>query len=322
NFTGARVELHDDGVLMLILRLAEGSLAYAEVEIPDQQGRVISRFPGFTQCLDYKNKRLCKVMARVKGGDVSGILKVYVGTYEDAPVPSVAPTKLKSKSSNPGMTGIRIPPPLKHRPLPSRLGHRPGRRSSSSAIIPGSTALESGGVNDSIISRDSNCDSGSRGSFSNHGYHSPPSTATVATGPGGASARHISASQSLITRHSFPLAFAVNIHHSGKDNAPSFARLHLTPHEFYIKGPIQAELRFGQVADFHVLALNPDRRHMKLQLVSPSQQRTKFVYQPHDQSYALKHGIKEHGDWEIVYHIEGERWLPIVTYQCTRSLTS
>ncbi|KAJ1651543.1 hypothetical protein IWQ61_007919 [Dispira simplex] len=322
NFTGARVELHDDGVLMLILRLAEGSLAYAEVEIPDQQGRVISRFPGFTQCLNYKNKRLCKVMARVKGGDVYGILKVYVGTYEDAPVSSVTPTKLKSKSSNSGMAGVRMPPPLKHRPLPSRLGHRSGRRSSSSAGIPGSTVLESNGLNDSVVSRDSKCDSGSRASFSNHGFHPPPSTITgaaVATGPGGGPVRYISASPtSLITRHSFPLAFAINIHHLGKDNAPSFARLHLTPHEFYVKGPIQAELRFGQVTDFHVLALNPDRRHMKLQLVSPSQQRTKFVYQPHDQSYALKHGIKEHGDWEIVYHIEGERWLPIVTYQCTK----
>ncbi|RKP33176.1 hypothetical protein BJ085DRAFT_14427 [Dimargaris cristalligena] len=223
NFISSRVTLRNDDVFMLILKLAPDSMAYAEVEIPDKQGRVVDRIPGFTQCLNHKHRRLCKVMVRMRGENLNGILKVY-----------------------------------RH-----------------SSVGPIGTA---------------------------NGSPSPQSAAALPP----------------LSRHTFPLAFAINLYHEGTDTARPFARLHLAPHEFYLKEPIVYELPFGPPEDFHVLALNPDRRHMKLQLVSPSQVRTKFIYQPLDQSYILTQPIREYGEWQVVYHTESESWLPIVSYYCRR----
>ncbi|KAJ1924127.1 hypothetical protein IWQ60_005421 [Tieghemiomyces parasiticus] len=261
NFAGAQVELHNDDVFMLILKLAPGSAAYAEVEIPDKQGRVVSRFAGFTQCLTHRDRRLCKIMVRMRGNDLNGVLKVYAGDRAAAlnHLASVDPARSVAKPRLPHTpVVVKIPAPTKLRTV------------SGSSQVP------------SVA---------------------PPTPATSTT---------------LLTRHTFPLAFALTLHHQGLDSARPFARLHLTPHEFYLKAPVRYELSYGQVEEFHVLAVNPDRRHMKLQLLAPSQLRAKFVYQPLDQSYILRHSIKEYGEWQIVYHTEWESWLPIVTFACPR----
>ncbi|KAJ1986405.1 hypothetical protein H4R33_003376 [Dimargaris cristalligena] len=279
NFISSRVTLRNDDVFMLILKLAPDSMAYAEVEIPDKQGRVVDRIPGFTQCLNHKHRRLCKVMVRMRGENLNGILKVYVGSVRDALPPE--PVNVKAKPRLPHTPNvIKIPAPIKHR--------------GSNASLGGPT----GGSN--------------RRSDERHSSVGPIGTANGSPSPQSAAALP------PLSRHTFPLAFAINLYHEGTDTARPFARLHLAPHEFYLKEPIVYELPFGPPEDFHVLALNPDRRHMKLQLVSPSQVRTKFIYQPLDQSYILTQPIREYGEWQVVYHTESESWLPIVSYYCRR----
>ncbi|KAJ2688821.1 hypothetical protein H4R19_006542, partial [Coemansia spiralis] len=57
-------------------------------------------------------------------------------------------------------------------------------------------------------------------------------------------------------------------------------------------------------------------RLFHMQLRSPSGQQHKFVYQPSDQGYILRHTIKERGAWIIIFHSDSEGWLPIASYTC------
>ncbi|KAJ1809868.1 hypothetical protein LPJ75_004305, partial [Coemansia sp. RSA 2598] len=57
-------------------------------------------------------------------------------------------------------------------------------------------------------------------------------------------------------------------------------------------------------------------RLFHIQLRSPSGQQYKFVYQPADQGYILRHPVKERGAWIIIYHTDTDGWLPIASYNC------
>ncbi|KAJ1973913.1 hypothetical protein H4R35_003867 [Dimargaris xerosporica] len=320
NFAGAQAEIHNDDLFMLILKLAPNTLAYAEVEIPDQHGRVVSRFPGFTQCLNHKNRRLCKVMVRFRGGaDVQGVLKVYVGHYKDALCTNHA-NEVNGSGGDPiGKLDASLPTSVPARPL-SRVSQATSvmklplrrnllKKASSQALgHHGPSPLSSGGSRRPMTP----------------GALEPTSPAFSALGTGSSSVSHsgfmgttsAATANTLLTRHTFPLAFTMHLRHTGSDSAHAFARLHLTPQEFYLKQPTHHEFKYGQTIDFHVLAFNSSRRHLKLQLLSPANHRLKFTYQPLDQSYILKTSIKEYGEWHIIYLDEDANWRPIVSYLC------
>ncbi|KAJ2794345.1 hypothetical protein H4R21_005532, partial [Coemansia helicoidea] len=78
-----RIELKDDAVIPLVLCVRDQTLSvFAEIELhdPNGSGRIVARQPLLAQCMDYKGKRMVKILVGVRGGDVHGLVKVYCGT--------------------------------------------------------------------------------------------------------------------------------------------------------------------------------------------------------------------------------------------------
>ncbi|KAJ2805021.1 hypothetical protein H4S07_004112, partial [Coemansia furcata] len=78
-----RMELRDDQVTPLVLCVRDSTLSvFAEVELhdPSGSGRIVARQPLLAQCMDYKGKRMVKVLVGVRGADVRGLIKIYCGT--------------------------------------------------------------------------------------------------------------------------------------------------------------------------------------------------------------------------------------------------
>ncbi|KAJ1936806.1 hypothetical protein EC988_008086 [Linderina pennispora] len=104
--------------------------------------------------------------------------------------------------------------------------------------------------------------------------------------------------------------------HTGRPCVAPFVQPNAaTPNEFYIKEPAEGEFRLGESVYFHLVPVGDDRL-FHLQLRSPSGQQQKFVYQPKDQGYILRHTVKERGAWIIMYHTDTDGWLPIASYSC------
>ncbi|KAJ2006331.1 hypothetical protein GGI04_001906 [Coemansia thaxteri] len=253
-----RLELRDDQVTPLVLCVRDSTLSvFAEVELhdPNGSGRIVARQPLLAQCMDYKGKRMVKVLAGVRGADVRGLIKIYCGT--------------------------RLPLQPK----------RPGDAASSQS--PGKTQKVLGFLQSAKDRRSLIHDYSRVKDVDEEG-----SIKTVATAK------------------TFPLACVLPVVHYGRNNAPTFVQPNAAaPNEFYIKEPTDGQLHLGESISFHLLPVG-DERLFHLQLRSPSGQQQKFIYQPSDQGYILRHTVKERGAWIIVYHTDTDGWLPIASYNC------
>jgi hypothetical protein len=112
-----------------------------------------------------------------------------------------------------------------------------------------------------------------------------------------------------------PLAFVIRVKHRGQYDPPDFMQLFPTPHEFYIREPLDLELRNGQTYTFRVQAVS-EHQHKKLSLRAPSTREHNFAYYPNDQGYVLSITIKEGGTWSLIYHTEKDGKPTIAQYQC------
>ncbi|KAJ1797904.1 hypothetical protein LPJ59_002842 [Coemansia sp. RSA 2399] len=253
-----RIELKDDQAIPLVLCLRDSTLSvFAEIELhdPNGSGRIVARQPLLAQCMDYKGKRMVKVLVGVRATDTRGLLKIYCGMR----VP-LLPKKLGDPASHQNAHG-------KAQKVFGFL-HGKDRRT---------TAHDYSRVQD--VDEEGNI-------------------------------------RTVATAKTFPLACALHVVHRGRNNAPTFVQPNAAaPNEFYIKEPTSAQLHLGESIGFHLLPVG-DERLFHLQLRSPSGQQFKFVYQPSDQGYILRHTVKERGAWIIVYHSDAEGWLPIASYQC------
>ncbi|KAI8325328.1 hypothetical protein GQ54DRAFT_6385 [Martensiomyces pterosporus] len=252
-----RIEVKDDEVRPLVLCLRDSTLAvFAEVELHDANGsgRIVARQPLLAQCMDYKGKRMVKVLVGVRGSGARGLVKIYCGTR----VPL-----------QPRRPGEDAAPPS------------PGKAQKMLGFLQGKDKRTSAGDYTRIKDVDE------EGNI-----------------------------KTVATSKTYPLACMLPIVHTGRPNAPSFVQPNAAmPNEFYIKEPTDAEFRQGESVSFHLLPVG-DERLFHLQLRSPSGQQHKFVYQPSDQGYILRHTVKERGAWVIVYHTDTEGWLPIASYSC------
>ncbi|KAJ1769912.1 hypothetical protein IW140_001905 [Coemansia sp. RSA 1813] len=253
-----RIELKDDQAIPLVLCLRDSTLSvFAEIELhdPNGSGRIVARQPLLAQCMDYKGKRMVKVLVGVRATDTRGLLKIYCGTR----VP-LQPKKPGDPASQQSAAG-------KAQKVFGFL-HGKDRRT---------TAHDYSRVQD--VDEEGNI-------------------------------------RTVATAKTFPLACALHVVHRGRNNAATFVQPNAAaPNEFYIKEPTSAQLHLGESIGFHLLPVG-DERLFHLQLRSPSGQQHKFVYQPSDQGYILRHTVKERGAWIIVYHSDAEGWLPIASYQC------
>ncbi|KAJ2848704.1 hypothetical protein GGI22_005680 [Coemansia erecta] len=253
-----RIELKDDQAIPLVLCLRDSTLSvFAEIELhdPNGSGRIVARQPLLAQCMDYKGKRMVKVLVGVRATDTRGLLKIYCGMR----IP-LQPKKLSAQASQ---------------------QNAPGKTQKVFGFLHGkdrrTTAHDYSRVQD--VDEEGNI-------------------------------------RTVATAKTFPLACALHVVHRGRNNAPTFVQPNAAaPNEFYIKEPTSAQLHLGESIGFHLLPVG-DERLFHLQLRSPSGQQFKFVYQPSDQGYILRHTVKERGAWIIVYHSDAEGWLPIASYQC------
>ncbi|KAJ2613150.1 hypothetical protein H4S08_002362 [Coemansia sp. RSA 1365] len=250
------IALKDDKVTPLVMCVRDSTMSvYAEVELHDSNGsgRIVARQPLLAQCMDYKGKRMVKVLASVRGAEVHGLIKIYCGVR----VP-LQPKKLSEESSSAVGKAQKV------------LGFLQSKDRRPSA-------------HDYSRIRDVDEDG---------------SIKTVATS------------------RTFPLACVLPVVHRGRSNAATFVQPNAAlPNEFYIKEPTEAQLHLGESIIFHLLPVG-DERLFHMQLRSPSGQQHKFVYQPSDQGYILRHTVKERGAWIIIFHSDSEGWLPIVSYSC------
>ncbi|KAJ2542717.1 hypothetical protein GGF49_002667 [Coemansia sp. RSA 1853] len=248
-----RVSLKDDVVVPLVLCVRDATLGvFAEVELhdPNGSGRIVARQPLLAQCMDYRGKRMVKVLASIRGGDAHGLIKIYCGTR--------VPLQPKRADASPAKA---------HKVL-GFLQTRDRRAPTHD------------------YSRIQNVDE--EGAIT-----------TVATS------------------RTYPLACALSVTHSGRSNAHAFVQPNAaTLSEFYIKEPTCAQLHLGESVLFHLLPVG-DERLFHMQLRSPSGQQFKFVYQPSDQGYVLRHTVKERGAWIVIFHSDSEGWMPIASYTCT-----
>ncbi|KAJ2499519.1 hypothetical protein GGH96_003440 [Coemansia sp. RSA 1972] len=247
-----RVSLADDAVVPLVLCVRDATLGvFAEVELhdPNGSGRIVARQPLLAQCMDYRGKRMVKVLASIRGGDAHGLVKVYCGTR--------GPLQPKRPDASPKAHKVLGFLPTRDRRAPTH-----------------------------DYSRIQNVDE--EGSIT-----------TVATS------------------RTYPLACALPVTHSGRSNAHAFVQPNAdTRSEFYIKEPTCAQLHLGESVLFHLLPVG-DERLFHMQLRSPSGQQAKFVYQPSDQGYVLRHTVKERGAWIVIFHSDSDGWMPIASYTCT-----
>ncbi|PIA18107.1 hypothetical protein COEREDRAFT_85568 [Coemansia reversa NRRL 1564] len=250
------IALKDDKVTPLVMCVRDSTMSvYAEVELHDSNGsgRIVARQPLLAQCMDYKGKRMVKVLASVRGAEVHGLIKIYCGVR----VP-LQPKKLSEESSSAVGKAQKV------------LGFLQSKDRRPSA-------------HDYSRIRDVDEDG---------------SIKTVATS------------------RTFPLACVLPVVHRGRSNAATFVQPNAAlPNEFYIKEPTESQLHLGESIIFHLLPVG-DERLFHMQLRSPSGQQHKFVYQPSDQGYILRHTVKERGAWIIIFHSDSEGWLPIVSYSC------
>ncbi|KAJ2079193.1 hypothetical protein H4R24_003941 [Coemansia sp. RSA 988] len=250
------IVLKDDKVTPLVMCVRDSSMSvYAEVELhdPNGSGRIVARQPLLAQCMDYKGKRMVKVLANVRGAEVHGLIKIYCGVR----VP-LQPKKLSEESASAMGKAQKV------------LGFLQSKDRRPSA-------------HDYSRIRDVDEDG---------------SIKTVATS------------------RTFPLACVLPVVHRGRSNAAAFVQPNAAlPNEFYIKEPTEAQLHLGESIIFHLLPVG-DERLFHMQLRSPSGQQHKFVYQPSDQGYILRHTVKERGAWIVIFHSDSEGWLPIVSYNC------
>ncbi|KAJ2852218.1 hypothetical protein IWW36_000359 [Coemansia brasiliensis] len=248
-----RIALKDDQVVPLVLCVRDATLGvFAEVELhdPNGSGRIIARQPLLAQCMDYRGKRMVKVLVSVRASDAHGLIKIYCGTR--------VPLRPKRPDAS---------PPRAHKVL-GFLNPRDRRAP----------------AHDYSRIRDVDEDG---------------SITTVATA------------------RTFPLVCALPVTHTGRNNAVPLVQPNaITPNEFYIKEPTSAQLHLGESVLFHLLPVG-DERLFHMQLRSPSGQQFKFVYQPSDQGYVLRHTVKERGAWIIIFHSDSEGWMPIASYNCT-----
>ncbi|KAJ2319988.1 hypothetical protein IWW52_001640 [Coemansia sp. RSA 2704] len=248
-----RVALKDDAVVPLVLCVRDASLGvFAEVELhdPNGSGRIVARQPLLAQCMDYRGKRMVKVLASVRGGDAHGLIKIYSGTR--------VPLQPKRADAS--------PPARAHKVL--------GFLQTRNQRAP---------THDYSRIRDVDEDG---------------AITTVATA------------------RTYPLVCALPVTHTGRSNASAFVQPNAaTPSEFYIKEPTCAQLHLGESILFHLLPVG-DERLFHMQLRSPSGQQFKFVYQPSDQGYVLRHTVKERGAWIVIFHSDSEGWMPIASYNC------
>ncbi|KAJ2726516.1 hypothetical protein GGI07_000458 [Coemansia sp. Benny D115] len=252
-----RIELRDEKVIPLVLCVRDSTLSvFAEVELhdPNGSGRIVARQPLLAQCMDYRGKRMVKILVGVRAADARGLIKIYCGT---------------------------------------RLALQPKRATDDAANGPGSKTQKVLGFLQGKERRPSAHDYTRIKDVDEEGK-----IKTVATSK------------------TYPLACVLPVVHRGRNNAPLFAQLNAAaPNEFYIKEPTDAQFHLGESINFHLLPVG-DERLFHLQLRSPSGQQHKFVYQPSDQGYVLRHTVKERGAWIIVYHTDTDGWLPIVSYSC------
>ncbi|KAJ2035546.1 hypothetical protein H4S03_004239 [Coemansia sp. S3946] len=251
-----RLELHDDQVTPLVLCVRDSTLSvFAEVELhdPSGSGRIVARQPLLAQCMDYKGKRMVKVLVGVRGADVRGLIKIYCGT------------RLPLQPKRPGDV---VQSPGKAQKMLGFLQGSKDKRSLSHDYTRVKDVDEEGNI------------------------------------------------KTVATAKTFPLACVLPVVHQGRNNAPTFVQPNAAlPNEFYIKEPTDGQLHLGESISFHLLPVG-DERLFHLQLRSPSGQQYKFIYQPSDQGYILRHTVKERGAWIIVYHTDTDGWLPIASYHC------
>lgn len=112
-----------------------------------------------------------------------------------------------------------------------------------------------------------------------------------------------------------PLAMVLRIQHTGQRSPQAFAVIHPTPQEFYIREPLDAELRLNKTYHFHVQSLL-DTRHHKLSMRAPSTKEYNFIYFPADGCYLLDLECREVGPWNLVYTNAKEGKRTVATYQC------
>ncbi|KAJ2743562.1 hypothetical protein GGI20_003644 [Coemansia sp. BCRC 34301] len=252
-----RLELRDDQVTPLVLCVRDSTLsAFAEVELhdPSGSGRIVARQPLLAQCMDYKGKRMVKVLVGVRGADARGLIKIYCGT------------RLPLQPKRPG-EGTTLPPGKAQKML-GFLQAAKDKRSLAHDYTRVKDVDEEGCI------------------------------------------------KTVATAKTFPLACVLPVVHQGRNNAPTFVQPNAAiQNEFYIKEPTDGQLHLGESISFHLLPVG-DERLFHLQLRSPSGQQHKFIYQPSDQGYILRHTVKERGAWIIVYHTDTDGWLPIVSYHC------
>jgi hypothetical protein len=112
-----------------------------------------------------------------------------------------------------------------------------------------------------------------------------------------------------------PLAFVIRVSHYGHQEPVPFVQLFSTPHEFYIREPLDLELKYKKTYQFRVETVS-EYQYRKLSLRAPSTREHNFTYHPTDQSYTLSLKIKEGGTWSLVYHTEKDGRVTIAQYQC------
>ncbi|KAJ2858249.1 hypothetical protein J3B02_000384 [Coemansia erecta] len=252
-----RIELRDDAVTPLVLCVRDSTMSvFAEVELhdPNGSGRIVARQPLLAQCMDYRGKRMVKILVGVRAGDTRGLIKIYCGTRL-----ALQPKRL----------GDEAVPPSPGR-AQKMLGflHNKERRSTAHDYTRIKDVDEEGRI------------------------------------------------KTAATYKTYPLACILPVVHRGRNNAPTFVQLNAAiPNEFYIKEPTDGQFHLGESVNFHLLPVGEERL-FHIQLRSPSGQQYKFVYQPADQGYILRHPVKERGAWIIIYHTDTDGWLPIASYNC------
>ncbi|PVZ99221.1 hypothetical protein BB558_004788, partial [Smittium angustum] len=320
NLTTPHLLVNNNELLPLIISLRNDTLnCYAEVEmysdasIKEQTNTFLYPSPNinsslFAQCMNYKGKRMVKVLVGANSSDTRGLVKIYTGTRPyllSKPRQIELLTKMSSHETS--LFGTK--------PSSFGTGNKSGYSSSTETKNDQQKHLIQHRRSNSALSNYTQTSlTPSKGIKNLFGHKRKASETKLKPGEIPNSVYVLGAPTST----TYQLSLTLPLHHMGRLGEYDFVLTnHFCEFEFYIKSPTSRILQLGSITDFLVSPSSSlDSKHYKLQLKSPSGHPTKFVFQTSDQSYTLKHTLREPGSWVIMCHSDSDGWVPIVMYHC------
>ncbi|OMJ24175.1 cytokinesis protein 3 [Smittium culicis] len=308
NLNSSNLVVKNDEIIPLILHLKDETInIYAELEIFPKDFNIVSkckktwpapvqRHPLLSQCINYNGKRMVKIYIGVNSKDCYAVLNIYSGKR-----PTLLSRKLKKELLKKMISKDNLEQGTIESDLTSEIVNiKSAIINNSENVIPVSVTSKQSRVIDILINPKNDVNETNKITktnqvlFNNAELIGTPNSET------------------------YSLAANIPVHHLGKPFSQRFIQTnHFSEFEFYFKSPITSDFPLNSIVNFHILPTCPEfTQHYKIQLLSPSEGYSKFLYQSFDQSYVLSVKFNEVGNWRVICFSKTEGWSNITVLSC------